>query len=280
MTPGARHRGFRPKKSLGQNFLTDTRVAQRIAESAGIQKGDLVIEIGPGKGALTRFLIQRGRNVVGIELDRGLCDLLSNRFGSAEGFHILNANALEVDFGAIARQHHHAGALVVGNLPYNIATPLILRLAGGGGFGIRKVVVMVQREVALRIVANPGSRDYGSLSIAVQICATPRRLFDVKPDAFRPAPRVRSTLLDIDLSQPAYTLSPSIKGTFFQVVRWTFGQRRKMLRGTLRSLPGHPLGPSQLEAIASRSGIDLQRRPETMSIAEFENLSRAVQEVS
>ena len=279
MTPETRHRGFRPKKSLGQNFLTDLRVAQRIADSAGIQKGDLVIEIGPGKGALTRFLIQQGRNVVGIELDRGLCNLLSNRFGSAEGFHILNADALEVDFGAIAREHRHAGALVVGNLPYNIATPLILRFAGGG-FGIRKVVVMVQREVALRILANPGSRDYGSLSIAVQICATPRRLFDVEPHAFRPAPRVRSTLLDIDLGQPVYTLSPSIKGTFSQVVRWTFGQRRKMLRGTLRSLPGHPLGPSQLEAIASRSGIDLQRRPETMSIPEFENLSRAVQEIS
>ncbi len=276
MIPG--HSRIRPKKSLGQHFLVDPQVAQRIAEASGVGPDDLVIEIGPGKGALTSFLLQRAGTVVGIELDRGLCEALSARFASAAGFHLLNADALKADFAALLRRHGACDAVVVGNLPYNIATPIILRLVSDCR-GLRKAVVMVQREVARRIVADPGPKDYGSLSIAVQVAATPRRLFDVGHDAFRPVPRVESTVLEIDLGRPASPVAEAVRQTFFEVVRWTFGHRRKMLRGTLRTLPGHPLDPSQMDEVASRSGFDLRRRPETFTIGDFEKLARVIQQV-
>ncbi len=277
MTPGASPR-IRPKKSLGQHFLADLRVAQRIAEAADARPEDLVIEIGPGKGALTAFLLRRPGAVAGIELDRDLCEVLSGRFADSPGFHLLNADAMRVDFDALVRRHGVHDALVVGNLPYNIATPLILRLLESPW--LRRAVVMVQREVALRIVAVPGSKHYGSLSIAVQVTAAPRRLFEVRPEAFRPVPRVESTVLDIDARHPASPVAEAVRRTFSSVVRWTFGHRRKMLRGTLRNLPGHPLDPSQLDAVGSRSGLDLRRRPETLSIGEFERLAWAVQQVA
>jgi 16S rRNA (adenine1518-N6/adenine1519-N6)-dimethyltransferase len=128
-------------------------------------------------------------------------------------------------------------------------------------------------------VAAPGSKDYGSLSIAVQVAATPRRLFDVGHDAFRPVPRVESTVLEIDLKRPACPVAEAVQKTFFEVVRWTFGHRRKMLRGTLRTLPGHPLDPSQMDEVALRSGFDLRRRPETLTIGDFERLAEIIQQV-
>lgn len=269
---------IRPKKSLGQHFLADPRVAQRIAEAAGVGPGDLVIEIGPGRGALTASLLQRAGAVVGIELDRGLCEGLASQFASAAGFHLVHADALKVDFSTLIRRHGARDAVVVGNLPYNVATPLILRLVSGR-WALQRAVVTVQREVARRIVADPGNKNYGALSIAVQVSATPRRLFDVGHDAFRPVPRVESTVLEIDLRRPAIPVAETVRRTFFEVVRWTFGHRRKMLRGTLRTLPGRPLGPSEMDEIASRSGLDLRRRPETFTIGEFERLAEVIQHV-
>lgn len=270
---------MRPKKGLGQHFLADLRVAQRIAEAAGGGPGDLVVEIGPGRGALTSFLLRRVGTVVGVELDRGLCEALSSRFASEAGFHLVHADALRVDFGALVRRHGIRDAVVVGNLPYYIATPLILRLVSGR-WGLRKAVVTVQREVARRIVADPGNKNYGALSIAVQVAATPRRLFDVGRDAFRPVPRVESTVLEIDLGCPAIPVAEAVRRTFIEVVRWTFGHRRKMLRGTLRTLPGRPLGASQMDEVASLSGLDLRRRPETFTIGEFERLAEVIQQIA
>ncbi len=267
---------MRPKKGLGQHFLADLRVAQRIAEAAG--GGDLAVEIGPGRGALTSFLLRRVGTVVGVELDRELCEALSSRFASEAGFHLVHADALKVDFGALIRRHGVRDAVVVGNLPYCIATPLILRLVSGS-WGLRRAVVTVQREVARRIVADPGNKNYGALSIAVQVAATPRRLFDVGRDAFRPVPRVESTVLEIDLGHPAIPVAETVRQMFFEVVRWTFGHRRKMLRGTLRSLPGRPLGASQMDEVASLSGLDLRRRPETFTIGEFERLAEVIQQI-
>lgn len=267
---------LRAKKGFGQHFLTNRRVASRIVEAVRAGPEDLVIEIGPGKGALTGLLLQKSSPIIGVEVDRDLCEVLSTRFRSDPGFHLLNADAMRLDLEALVRRHGALGALVVGNLPYNVATPLILRFLESPS--LRRAVVMVQREVAQRIVAGPGDGSYGSLSIAVQVAASPRRLFDVRRESFRPVPAVESTVLDIDARSPASPVPEAVKPTFTRVVRWTFGHRRKMLRATLRTLPGSRLDASDLEAFEVRCNLDLRRRPETLSVGEFERLAWAVQE--
>jgi 16S rRNA (adenine1518-N6/adenine1519-N6)-dimethyltransferase len=261
----------RPLKRLGQHFLSDAGVARRIAEAVDPGPGDLVIEIGPGTGALTIPLLARCERVVGVEVDPRLCEALSARLDAGSGFHLVHADALEVDFEALVRRHGADHGLLAGNLPYNVATPLILRVLSRPA--LRRAVFMVQREVAQRIVAPPGDRQYGSLSVAVRIAATPRRLFDVRSDAFVPAPRVHSTVLELDLRRPASPIPDEHRESFTRLVRWTFGHRRKMLRGTLRSLPGYRLSVEDLVEVGSRSGIDLSRRPETLDIREFERLA-------
>ncbi len=186
---------IKPKKGLAQHFLTDVGAVQRIVRAAGVQADDLVVEIGPGRGALTGRLLAQAGKVIGIERDEALCDFLRSRFG--HGLRLRNQDVLTVDFSNLILEEGFDRAILVGNLPYYITGAVIRRILDARS-RFRRAVLTVQREVARRIVAAPGNRDYGVLSIAVQLHSDPKMLFDLAPGVFHPAPRVFSSVIRLD----------------------------------------------------------------------------------
>ena len=266
---------MRARQRLGQHFLTDAHAIQRIVDASGVGPNDLVVEVGPGRGALTRELLKRGSRVAGIELDRSLCSLLQKDLGSGGRLEILNSDVLRVDLPALVRREGFESAVLVGNIPYNITGAVVKQVLDARAV-FRRAVLMVQREVARRIVARPGGRAYGILSIAVQIRTSPEWMFDLSPEHFSPPPRVHSSVLRLDFSS-----SPPIRiedeALFFHVVRTVFGQRRKMLRNTMQGLVGCR---EQLPAVLSAAGVDSRMRPEAVSAEQFERMSRELAAVS
>ncbi len=264
----ARH-GLRPRKSLGQNFLLDPRLTDRIARAAGDLAGLTVIEVGPGPGGLTRALLARGaRQVVAIERDRRCVEALGELATAHPGrLRIVEGDALETDVAGLAKPPR----AVVANLPYNIATPLLLGwLADAGAFS--GFTLMFQKEVAERICAAPGSRVYGRLSIAAQWACEAKRLFDVPPGAFIPPPKVTSTLVRlVPRSRP---VAVADRAALEQVVAAAFGQRRKMLRSSLKRLGG------DTHALLAAAGIDPTARAEDIDVGGFCALARAYREAA
>ena len=259
----ARH-GLRPRKSLGQNFLLDPRLTDRIARAAGDLTNLTVIEVGPGPGGLTRALLAHGaRQVVAIERDKRCVEALGELATAHPGrLRIVEGDALKTDVAGLAAPPR----AVVANLPYNIATPLLLGwLADAGGFS--GFTLMFQKEVAARICAAPGSRVYGRLSIAAQWAYEARTLFDVPPGAFIPPPKVTSTL--VRLVPRARPVADADRATLEQVVAAAFGQRRKMLRSSLKRLGG------DTHALLAAAGVDPTARAEDIDIAGFCALARA-----
>lgn len=260
----------KPNKGLAQHFLTDVGAVQRIVRAAGAHADDLVIEIGPGRGALTgRLLAQSGR-VIGIERDEALCNFLRSRFGC--GLRLRNQDVLAVDFSDLIRGEGFERAILVGNLPYNITGAVIQRILDARcQFG--RAVLTVQREVARRIVATPGNRDYGVLSIAVQLHSHPKMLFDLAPDVFYPAPRVFSSVIRMDFHRETrYRIQD--ERFFFRVVRTAFGQRRKMLKNALLGMVQGRM--EILRRVGMSADIDFRLRPEAVTIQEYERISRAL----
>lgn len=257
------------KKRLGQHFLADARAARQIVEATGAGPEDLVVEIGPGRGALTGLLLERARRVVGIELDEDLSRRLAARDGNLT---LVNRDVLRVDLADLVRREGFARAVLVGNLPYRITGALVRQILDARAVWTR-AVVMVQREVARRMVASPGGKEYGVLSIAVQLRTSPEVLLDLPPDRFVPAPRVHSSVVRLDFSLLP-TVQVEDERFFFQVVRTAFGQRRKMLRNTLSSLVGGQ--EDVLERALSQAGVDSRLRPEAVSIAQFEQICRGL----
>ena len=254
---------FRAKKSLGQHFLTDPYYLTAIADAARIAEGDRVIEIGPGRGHLTRELLARAQAVLAIELDEQLIPLLKEEFAEAVNLEIIHADALTYRYAGLDGTWK-----VVANLPYYISTPLIRRLIDHRA-QFSTLTLMLQREVAQRIVSPPGSKDYGFLSILVQLYAEAAMLFTVPAAAFTPRPDVDSAVIALTIrSRPCATIRD--ENVFFRLVKAAFTQRRKTLRNALR-----PIGLSQktMEALERTTGIDLGRRAETLSIEEFSLLS-------
>lgn len=252
-----------PKKSLGQNFLVDGHVAQRIIEEAGITRDDTVVEIGPGHGVLTRGLAERAGRVVAVELDERLIEGLRAEHAELSNLEILHADALKFDFGGLG------GPLtVVANLPYYISTPILTRLVSFRT-KIRLMVLMLQKEVAVRIAAPPGGREYGYLSVMVQLYTEPELLFTVKPGSFKPAPKVDSAVVRLTvLNKPAAPCRDYAR--LEQLVSAAFSQRRKTLKNALRS--SGLFSDEAIEAMGS-TGIDPSRRAETLTVAEFAALS-------
>ncbi|MEX2201536.1 MAG: 16S rRNA (adenine(1518)-N(6)/adenine(1519)-N(6))-dimethyltransferase RsmA [Dongiaceae bacterium] len=262
----ARH-GLTARKGLGQHFLLDLNLTRRIARAAGDLTGHCVIEIGPGPGGLTRALLEaQPDRVIAIEKDRRAIAALEelqavwpNRLEIVEG------DALEIDVVQLAG----APRKIVANLPYNISTALLARwLPQLTAF--ESLTLMFQKEVAERLVARPGGRDYGRLSVATQWRANVRRLFDVPAQAFTPPPKIVSTVISIE--PRAEPLFPADPDQLERVVAAAFGQRRKMLRQALRSL-----GPDA-ESLLAAAGIDPTARAETLSIEAFCTLARAFSE--
>jgi len=253
----------RAKKSLGQNFLKDPHYLQKIVDAAHVGPGDDVLEIGPGLGDLTRLLAARATRVLALELDDRLVPRLRKEFGDSPSVEILHADALVYPYEQLAGKWN-----VVANLPYYISTPLIQRLlACRRAFG--SMTLMLQKEVAERIAAPPGGREYGYLSVLVQLFAEPRIEFLVPPGAFTPRPKVDSAVITLRVRDcPAVPLRD--EAFFFRVVKAAFSQRRKTLRNALRGLD---VPASIIAAVLRETGIDLGRRAETLSVAEFARLA-------
>jgi len=263
--------GLRAKKSLGQNFLVDANVQERIVAAARVSSDDVVIEIGAGLGALTRLLVGQAGHVIAIEHDGELAELLGQELGARPGLRIECADALDFDFAAAARA---AGRplVVVGNLPYQITSPLLFAIteAAAGGQVIGRAILMVQKEFAQRMLAGPGSKVYGRLSVMVQQQAEGEILFHVGPGAFHPRPAVTSSVLRLrPRPMPLAPVRDPVR--FAQVVKQAFSVRRKMLRRGLE-----PLGGTEVAGRAlAQAGILGTRRAEELSVAEFARLADA-----
>ena len=264
-----------PKKSLGQHFLSDPNILGQIADALGIAPGETVVEIGPGRGDLTRVLLDRGARVIAIEKDDRLADKLREwGVGSGLLLEVVNSDALEVAWAELiqspsATTPHSLlpGFSVVGNIPYYITSPLLEKALTPPL--PRRIVFLVQKEVADRIVAPPGSKTYGALSVGIQAACAAERLFTVKAGAFRPPPKVDSAL--VRLTPLARPLVPVEQGDAFRTfVVACFGQRRKQLRNVLAKVTGRP-GARVAEELAAM-GIEPRARPETLSPAEFARL--------
>jgi 16S rRNA (adenine1518-N6/adenine1519-N6)-dimethyltransferase len=258
--------GLSPRRAFGQNFVADPNTVRRIARLAGVGPGDHVVEIGAGLGSLTLALAETGAHVTAIEVDHGVAPVLRDVVAQSEyadHVHVIEADAREVDWNAL--EPHDAPLTVVANLPYNVATPLVADLLDEVP-RIRRFVVMVQKEVAQRLAASPGSSDYGAISVKVSYWATARLLGDVPPTVFVPRPKVTSAIIEITRrDEPAVNVDRS---TLFTLVRTAFGQRRKMLRRSLNGVVSD-------EEFTSAE-IDSTRRPEELSVHDWGRLTDAV----
>ena len=273
------------KKSLGQNFLADRRVASRIVASVRPQPSDLVIEIGPGTGALTRLLAEASGYVLAIEIDRRLIEELRRTFTS-DRVAIIEADALAVDWDALldtaveawraaTRADGRPRIRVVANLPYYISTAIIERLASLGG-RLVDMTLMLQSEVVERITSPPGSRAYGYLSVLVQYYCRAVKLFDVPASAFRPQPKVQSAILHLSVRErPAVEVTDEAR--FFALVRAAFAQRRKTIANNLKAARPALGITGEVAALLARAGIEPQRRAETLSLDDFAALFFALQ---
>lgn len=263
-----------PRRRFGQNFLTDPGYASRIVGLASLASSDTVVEIGPGRGAITRLLAERSCTVFALEIDRDLFCRLAEEFGDAGNVNIINADALDYDFGSLAARPD--GSLkVIANLPYNVATPILFRLLEFRKL-IDRMVLMFQKEVAERIVASPGGRDYGALSIFPQLYADIRMALTLPPGAFWPVPRVSSAVLVFDmLKEPRFEVQD--EAALKNLVKAAFSQRRKKISNSLKGfLKNHV----ELKDVLSRADIDPSRRAETVTMEEFCRLANLFHELN
>jgi 16S rRNA (adenine1518-N6/adenine1519-N6)-dimethyltransferase len=257
--------GLAAKKSFGQHFLLDLNVTRKIARLAGPLEGRAVIEVGPGPGGLTRALLEAGARVIAVEKDARFLPLLADLAGAADGrLTLVEADALGVDEAALLNQH--APGLpyrIVSNLPYNVGTPLLVKwLTGPVDF--EALALMFQKEVAERIVARPGESAYGRLSVLSQAVCHASLVMDLPARAFTPPPKVDSAV--VLLTPRADRPAPSLLKSLERVTQAAFGQRRKMLRASLKPVGG--------EALCLSVGIDPQARAETISVERFLDLAR------
>ena len=297
---------FRAKKALGQNFINDPQLIESIADACGAGPLDTVVEIGPGKGALTCTLAERAARVVAVELDSSVIPLLKGNLAGAENVEVVNEDILKFDwsrvYGGNAAQSgtseadgsadagnaeagradettaaETGGVLrIVGNLPYYITTPILLGILEKQ-VPAESITVMVQKEVAERICAAPGGKDYGVLSVSLQYYADCEYVLDVPAEYFTPRPKVDSAVVHMTLKKERL-LAPEEEPRFFALVKAAFSQRRKTLLNSLagsQPMNSYKLTKDEISSVLAAAGIDPQRRPETLSIEEFAALSRA-----
>ena len=254
-------------KKLGQNFLIKRGIVDEIVHAAELTPGEPVLEVGPGIGTLTQGLAQSGADVTAIELDRRLLEVLDTTLSSYDNVRIIHGDVLKLDVPSIM---NHKPFKVVANLPYYITTPIIMSLLESK-LPIERLVVMVQKEVALRMVAKPGTKDYGALSVAVQYYTEPDIVLDVPPKSFLPAPAVTSSVIRCVLRDkpPVDVIDEKL---FFRVVKAGFAQRRKTFANTMKTTG---LSKDRIEELLAKSNIDGQRRGETFTLQEFADVANA-----
>ena len=254
-------------KKLGQNFLIKRGIVDEIVKAADLQEGEPVLEIGPGIGTLTQGLAQSGANVTAIELDTRLLEVLDTTLAQYSNVTIVHGDVLKLDVPSIMNNEPFK---VVANLPYYITTPIIMSLLESR-LPIERLVVMVQKEVALRMVAKPGTKDYGALSVAVQYYTKPDIVLDVPPKSFLPAPAVTSSVIRCVLRDkpPVDVIDEKL---FFRVVKAGFAQRRKTFANTMKTTG---LSKDRIEELLAKANIDGQRRGETFPLQEFADVANA-----
>lgn len=266
---------LKAKKSYGQNFLIDENTLLKIAGAASIAPSDLVIEVGPGLGTLTRVLAERAGAVAAFESDRELLPVLAHTLADFAGkVRVVAGDFLQADLQAWYVEQPRGPLKVVANLPYYITTPIMFHLFESR-LPIECAVFLVQREVARRIVAGPGSKEYGALSVAIQYRSRPEIVADVPPTVFYPAPKVTSTILRLNMSA-APAVQVCDERLFFRVVRAGFSQRRKTIVNALQGSSIAPIERSAWNDIMSSCGINPQARAEQLSIFQFAALADAV----
>lgn len=272
----SRH-GFRFSKSMGQNFLVAGWVPREIAAASGADGAHGVLEIGPGIGCLTRELCALAGQVVSVELDKALLPVLAETMAGADRFTLIPGDILKLDVPALVDQHFQGlTPLVCANLPYNITTPVLRVLASCGRF--EAMTVMIQREVALRLAARPGTGDYGAFTVFMQYYSQPEILFDVPPDCFLPAPKVTSAVVRCRMRQTPAVSPACGQDFFFRTVRAAFAQRRKTLANSLASVFG--LGRERIVGAISACGLSPTVRGEVLGLEELANLADRLWEMT
>jgi len=262
---------FKLTKSLGQNFLIDDTVLEDIVSAADVNKDDDIIEIGPGFGSLTSLLLDRGKNVTAIELDKKLIPILKEEFKAYTNFEIINEDVLKCDMDEIIGDRE---VKILANLPYYVTTPIITKLIKGKS-KILSITIMIQKEVADRIAAHPSTKDYGALTLLINYFCEISKVRDVSSAAFIPAPKVSSTVIKL-IPRKEKSVEVNDEALFFKVIRESFNMRRKTLSNSLM-----PLGLSKQELVnvLTDSNIDPKRRGETLSIEEFALLSNKISDL-
>jgi 16S rRNA (adenine1518-N6/adenine1519-N6)-dimethyltransferase len=255
------------RKSLGQHFLNDPRILQRIVDALELQGTETVIEIGPGRGSMTALLVPKAKRLILVEYDRALAARLTDKYAANPAVTVIQADVLDVDLGAVA-----AGPfLLVGNVPYYITTPIIFHALQEPR--PTRAVYLVQREVADRIAAPAGAEEYGALSVNVQAFAHPKVLFRVAPGSFLPPPKVESAVVRLE-PRDAPLVSPALEARFRRFVQDAFGMRRKQMRRVLRAILS--IDAARADELLAAVSVDPMARPETLSPQKFAKLVAAI----
>lgn len=266
-----REHGFRPKKRLGQNFLINEAAAQRIVDFARISRDDVVVEIGPGLGILTRPLLERAREVIAVEIDERLCDILGKNFPGYGNLKVVCEDILKVGIQSLVKD---GKVKIVGNLPYYITSPLIFHLLEQRR-AIDSILITLQKEVAERILASPGTKDCGAISVGVRFYTRPSHVGTISRAQFWPRPKVDAGVIKLEVLD-----SPSVpvgdEELFFKVVRASFGKRRKMILNSLSKAKTLGLKKDLLMKAFLDAEIDFRKRPEELSIEKFARISDLV----
>ena len=264
------------KKKFGQNFLIDGGVLEGIVEAAGVTDKDCVLEIGPGIGTLTQYLAEAAGRVVAVEIDKTLLPVLADTLSEYDNVTVINEDVLKVDIDRIIEEYNEGRPIkVVANLPYYITTPIIMKLFESGAL-IESITVMVQKEVADRMAAGPGNKDYGSLSLAVGFYAEANTVIDVPPSSFIPQPNVGSAVVKLT-KYPEQKVKVKDSKYLFEIIRTSFNQRRKTLSNSLSNNPSLGVSRDKVTAALVKMGIDERARGETLTLEQFAELSDILQ---
>ena len=268
--------GFRFQKKYGQNFLIDPHVLEKIIRAAGIGRDDCVIEIGPGIGTLTQYLAYASREVYAVEIDRNLIPILEDTLSDWDNVTVINQDILTLDLNRFVEEHNGGRPVkVVANLPYYITTPILMELLEKK-VPLESVTVMVQKEVAERMQASPGTKDYGALSLAVQYYSRPEILANVPPNCFMPRPNVGSAVIRLTGRLAEERVQVQDEGLMFRLIRASFAQRRKTLFNGLRNSRELDYSREQIESAMEKCGLSENIRGEAMDLKQFADLADAL----
>ena len=266
---------FNFQKKFGQNFLINTGVLEDIIDAAEVTDEDMVLEIGPGIGTMTQYLCENARQVIAVEIDTNLIPILKDTLSAYDNVRIINDDILKVDINELAREYNNGRPIkVVANLPYYITTPIIMGLFESH-VPIESITVMVQKEVADRMQAGPGTKDYGALSLAVQYYSKPQIVVNVPPSCFMPQPKVGSTVISLRRHQQPVVQVEDEK-LMFKVIRASFNQRRKTLANGLNNYGGINLTKEQIQQSIEELGVPVNIRGEALSLEQFACLSNII----